>query len=220
MPADFCRVVSRWHWALATSTLLLLFSGWLLSVEVTPSSVPLRSVHVSAGVLLTLALMARLILLLVGRGTERLRDFRTTATAVLGMLRFYVTAGRSPLPAYYAHNPLWAPLYLLVFVILALQAASGLSWQFAGAADPEYYLAWPWLLGWTLPEWHDAGYRVIAVFTFAHVFAVCLHDWKGTGAEISAMLSGYKIFIISLPSDVLPVAWKKQPKSSDPGQSE
>ena len=208
------------HWALAASTLLLLVSGWLLSVQVRPLPVNLRSMHVSAGVLLTLALMGRLILLLAGRGTELLRDFRTTTTAMLGMLRFYVTAGRSPLPAYYAHNPFWAPLYLLLLATLALQAASGLSWQFAGAAGPEYFLVWPWLFGWTLPEWHYAGYRVIAVFTFAHVFAVFLHDWKGTGAEISAMLSGYKIFIISLPSNVLPVAWKKPPKPSDPGKSE
>jgi Ni/Fe-hydrogenase 1 B-type cytochrome subunit len=207
------------HWMLAATTLLLLASGWMLSADYAPQTTRLRSVHISAGVLLGLALMGRLILLIIGHGAERAQDFRTSMAAVLGMLRFYVTAGRSPPPAYYAHNPLWGPLYLLLFALLTLQSASGLAWLLAGAADPEYFLAWPWLLGWTLPEWHYAGYRVIAAFTFAHVFAVFLHDWKGTGAEISAMLSGHKIFIIRRPSDVLPVAWKKSPKPSDTEQS-
>ncbi len=222
MPGEIVRREPVWsgrlralHWTLAVTTLLLLASGWVLSAEYTPLTANLRSVHVSAGILLSLALAGRLILLVFGRGAEQARDFRPAIGAMLGMLRFYVTAGRAPPPAYYAHNPLWAPLYLLLLATLALQAASGLFWQFIGATDPEYYQALPWLFGWTLSEWHHAGYRIIGVFTLTHILAVGWHDWKGTGAEISAMLSGHKIFIIRRPSDVLPVAWKKSPGPSD-----
>ena len=222
MPAEIVQREPVWsgrlrmlHWTLAVTTLVLLASGWLLSAEYTPLAANLRSTHVSAGVLLSLALAGRLILLVFGRGTEQVRDFRLIPAAMLGMLRFYVTAGRATQPAYYAHNPLWAPLYLLLFATLALQAASGLFWLYTGTTDPEYYQALPWLFGWTLSEWHHAGYRVIGVFTLSHVLTVGWHDWKGTGAAISAMLSGYKIFIIRRPSDVLPVAWKKAPGPSD-----
>ncbi len=218
MSGESVRRVAVWsgrlrtlHWALALATLSLLASGWLLSQELTPLSANLRVVHVSAGVLLGLALAGRLILLVFGRGAEQLRDFRLSPAGMLGMLRFYVTAGRAPLPAYYAHNPLWAPLYLLLFVVLALQTASGLAWLTAGAADPEYFQALPWLLGWTLSEWHLGGYRIIAAFTLAHLIAVFWHDWKGSGAEISAMLNGHKIFIIRRAADLLPVTWKNTP---------
>jgi Ni/Fe-hydrogenase 1 B-type cytochrome subunit len=224
MPAETVRREAVWsgrlralHWTLALATLLLLASGWLLSQEFTPLTANLRSVHVGAGVLLSLALTGRLMLLVFGRGAEHLRDFRPSPAGMLGMLRFYVTAGRAPLPAYYAHNPLWAPLYLLLFATLALQAASGLTWLYTGAADPEYFQALPWLMGWTLSEWHLGGYRIIAAFTLAHILAVFWHDWKGTGAEISALLNGHKIFIIRRASDVLPVAWKKTPGRSGTG---
>ncbi len=223
MPGEIVRREPVWsgrvrvlHWTLALTTLLLLASGWILSAEYTPLMANLHSVHVSAGVLLSLALAARLALLVWGCGAEHARDFRTTLRAMLDMLRFYITAGRAPQPAYYAHNPLWAPLYLLLFATLALQSASGLTWWYGGAADPEYTLALPWLLGWTLPEWHHAGYRVIGTFTLAHVLAVGWHDWKGTGAEISAMLNGHKIFIIRRASDVLPEAWKKTQDPPNP----
>lgn len=218
MPNEIVRREPVWsgrlrvlHWTLALTTLLLLASGWILSADYTPLMANLRSLHISAGILLSLALAARLALLVWGHAAEHARDFRTTLRAMLDTLRFYITAGRAPAAAYYAHNPLWAPLYLLLFAALALQAVSGLTWSYGGTADPEYTLALPWLLGWTLPEWHHAGYRVIGVFTLAHVLAVGWHDWKGTGAEISAMFNGHKIFIIRRASDVLPVAWKKTP---------
>lgn len=226
MPGETVRREPVWsgrlrglHWALALSTLWLLASGWLLSLEHMPLTVDLRRLHIGAGVVMGLALAGRLLLLAFGHAAEHLRDFRPSPRAMLAMLRFYATAGRAPLPAYYAHNPFWAPLYLLLLAVLGLQTASGLAWQYAGSADPEYYQALPWLLGWTLPEWHEAGYRVIAGFTISHLLAVFWHDWKGTGAEVSAMLNGHKIFIIRRPSDVLPVKWKKPMGPTDtPGE--
>lgn len=224
MPGEIVRREPIWsgrlrvlHWTLALTTLVLLATGWVLSADYTPLMANLRRLHIGAGILLSLALTARLVLLVWGRGAEHARDFRMALRGVSDMLRFYITAGRAPVPAYYAHNPLWAPLYLLLFAVLTLQVASGLAWSYAGETDPEYYLALPWLLGRTLPEWHHAGYRVISVYTLTHIIAVGWHDWKGTGSEISAMLNGHKIFIIRKASDVLPVAWKKAPGPTHTG---
>lgn len=47
-----------------------------------------------------------------------------------------------------------------------------------------------------LTAWHGLGYGIISTFMVLHILTVFLHDWKGTGSEVSAMISGYKIFVI------------------------
>jgi len=111
--------------------------------------------------------------------------------ALGGMLRFYLSLGRNPMPSYYAHNPFWGPIYLLMFLVLLAQAASGLLVKY----QPDGILEWmP-----QLKHLHDLGYGIIATFVPLHIVAVFLHDWKGEGAEISAMISGYKLFSVQRP---------------------
>jgi Ni/Fe-hydrogenase 1 B-type cytochrome subunit len=183
---DSIRRVQVWggvqrllHWALALCVLALLASGWLAGWRDLPFRAQASGAHANTGYVLALLLLVRAYLLFFGTRAEHWRDCvpgKVQRGAVADMLRFYLTGTRSLLPAYYAHNPLWGPVYLLLYLLLALQAISG-------------------ILG--LQEWHLLGFRLIAGLALLHLVAVFLHDWKGTGSEVSAMISGYKIFVVS-----------------------
>ena len=93
---------------------------------------------------------------------------------------------------WYAHNPLWAPVYLLVLIILVVQTLTGLLME-------THTVMW----GFYLPSVHDVWSTVILVFACLHVIAVVLHDAKGTAADVSAMINGHRIFIVE-NTDTMP----------------
>ncbi len=205
------------HWLLAAATLVLLGTGWLLALGMTVRFSWLLSTHLAAGYMLVFALALRFYLLFRGRGPERWRDLVPQGPqlqAVGEMLLFYITLGRRSLPAYYAHNPLWAPIHLLLFVVLALLGASGLMLALADASLLAYYEATPWALGYTLPELHQVGLPLVAGYAAAHIVAAFVHDWRSGGSEISAIVGGYKLFIIrrapeALPDNVRPISTER-----------
>ena len=166
-------------WVLAT--------GWL--VKLAPSVANSASeVHKLASIGLTLGLILRVWLLIAGPVTARWKALLPVAADIhkMGMmLRFYVTMGKSPQPRWYAHNPLWAPLYFLILIILLVQALSGLLME-----------AHPLMLGFYLPSVHDFWAGVILVFSCLHIIAVVLHDVKGTASDVSAMINGHRIFVV------------------------
>jgi Ni/Fe-hydrogenase 1 B-type cytochrome subunit len=175
------------HWLIALSVIALMASGWL--VKMAPSiAVSASEHHELASIGLTLGLILRLWLLFFGPTSARWKtllpqqaDFQKMGM----MLRFYVTGGKSPLPKWYAHNPLWAPIYLFILVILVLQTVTGLVME-----------SHPLMWGFYLPSVHDFWAPVILGFTVVHVIAVVLHDVKGTAADVSAMINGHRIFIV------------------------
>lgn len=195
------------HWSLAVSTLIALASGWLM--QQTPALYALaRPWHLSAAAVLSAALTMRLVLLAQGRAVAHWRALwpqRGQGAAMLAMLRFYVSFTRAPLPAWYAHNPLWGPLYLLGFILMAWLALSGIVlWRAPGATHAllQHTAAAPWLLAWVA----------------AHLLAVVLHDWKGSGADVSAMLNGHRIFV-PRPSQPPPIAGHEVQLHPPPAQS-
>jgi Ni/Fe-hydrogenase 1 B-type cytochrome subunit len=169
-------VVRTLHWAMALATLALAASGWLLARV--PGEFPdLAEVHRNLGYLLVAALATRVYLLFFGRGPEHWRDFvpwPPQHRAAWQVLRFYLSLARAPLPAYFAHNPLWGPLYLLLYALLAVQGATGLA-GLTGA--------------------HRLGFALVVGFSVAHVLASFLHDWKGGGADVSALINGYRVYL-------------------------
>jgi Ni/Fe-hydrogenase 1 B-type cytochrome subunit len=189
----YTRIWSGWlrlvHWLIAAGVLFLLASGWAL--QQLPADPDFwHDWHLIAGQLVALALLLRVVLLFVP-GTSHWRALlpkRVQRMAMLQMLRFYLSLARAPLPAWHAHNPLWAPLYLLVLVVLAACIASGI-WHGA-----------PWrVFAIPLARWHTQLAGAVALFTLAHLVAVALHDWKGDGALISAMFSGRRYFHVRRP---------------------
>lgn len=214
MPAPELKRVAIWstrlrlaHWGLALATLLLLLTGWLLSFELTDRLPALFGTHIAAGYVLLLALALRLVLLFAGSGPEHWRALipRGPQRKAAGeMLLFYLTLGRRALPAYYAHNPLWAPIHLLFLVVLALTGVGGLLLSLADAAGRVDYEAAPWIFGYTLPELHHAALPLIATYAAAHVVAAFLHEWRSGGSEVSALIGGYKTFVVHRAADTLP----------------
>ena len=184
------------HWLLALTVCLLIATGWLFRQAGVADLLfigRLWDLHMMAAHVFVLALVAR-ILLLFGKESAGWRDFlisRTQRPALRDMLRFYLSLGRSPMPSYYAHNPFWGPIYLLMFLVLLAQVVSGMLIRY----QPGGILRW-------IPELkhlHDVGYAIIATFVPFHILTAFLHDWKGKGAEVSAMISGYKLFVVQRP---------------------
>ena len=171
------------HWLLAAAVLFMLATGFLLGADLLPfDRRRILDVHVNMGYVAFSLVVLRLLLLVGGARTDHWRDLVAIprqGAGITAMLRFYLTLGRAPMPVYYGHNPLWGPLYLLLLGLLVAQSLTGI----AGGGP-----------------WHALGYGVILLLVAAHLVAVLLHDWRGTAAEISAMVNGSKVFVVEPPA--------------------
>jgi len=173
------------HAALAGSTLVLLATGWLIghAPSVATSAV---EIHYLAAGILVFALALRLFFGLFGKGAERFEHMLprlSEGRAMRDSLVFYLTLGRTRLPNWYAHNPLWKPLYLVLLLVLTLSVATG--WLMPDT---------PLLGRLYLPGAHRGLADIVGVLILAHLFSVVLQDIKGRHADISAMLSGDRYF--------------------------
>ena len=184
----YIQVWSAWlrlsHWVIAGGVLFLLFSAWALAHDEADYSYWLDW-HIITGQVVLIALALRVILLFFpGSGSWRgLIPEQSQFSAMLQMVKFYLSLGRFPLPNWYAHNPLWLPVYSVFFLILAGCSVTGLLYDSAHIvfATPMY-------------ELHAALAGLIAAFSVFHIVTVFVHDLKGKGAFISAMVNGYRYF--------------------------
>jgi Ni/Fe-hydrogenase 1 B-type cytochrome subunit len=181
------------HWLLAAGMSFELISAWLIQhSDVDP--VVWMDWHSMIGQVLLLVLGFRLLLLFTnGSGYWRLfiptREQRHTLAQTL---RFYLSLGRLPCPDWYAYNPVWQPIYLLMLLLMLLSTLSGL-------LTGSYFF----LFGISVSGWHGIIAYALGYLVLAHILFAVWHDVKGNGAQISAMLNGYKYFIIK-PSQSTP----------------
>lgn len=198
------------HWSLAIATLLLMATGWLIANSPAVAE-PAADIHYLGAGLLVFALALRVFLGLFGRGAERFEFMLPRASewaAVRASLWFYLSLGRAPLPNWYAHNPLWKPVYLLLLVLLPLAALSG--WLM-----PEI----PVVGRLYLPRAHAWLANAVTVITVAHLFSVVLQDAKGHGADVSAMLNGHRYFRVDREGLVQPQIPQVTVRLDDIGKS-
>lgn len=196
---EFQRVLvwSQWmrlaHWSIALSVLVLMMTGWLVSHA--PSvAAGASDLHGYAASVLMAGLVLRIWLLFADKGVggwETLVPTITSLPAIRQMLLFYFTLGKAPLPNWYGQNPLWVPLYALLYLFLIVMAATGVFMQ-----DQ------PVVAGFYLPGIHDAFASIIIGFSVLHVLTSVLHDIKGQRADVSAMLNGHKVFETQKPDTV------------------
>ena len=173
------------HWAMAGATLLLLATGWLIanSPAVAESA---AQVHYLGAAVMVFALVLRVFLGFFGAAAERFEQLlprEQELAAMRASLLFYLSLGRAPLPNWFAHNPLWKPIYLFLLVVLALSVVTG--WLMPDT---------PLIGRLYLPRTHLWLANAIAILTAAHLFSVVLQDLKGKGADISAMINGHRYF--------------------------
>ncbi len=175
------------HGSVGLATLVLLLTGWLLAES--PSLAPTAlDLHYYAAAFLVFGLLIRFALMLLGQQHERLVGLLPRAADFNGYgetLRFYFSLGKTPAPRSYAHNPLWKPVYLLIYLVLIIQLASG-------TLMPERDL----LSGFYLPSVHAFWADVLLWISILHIAAVSLQDARGKTADVSAMLNGYRLFFI------------------------
>jgi len=172
------------HWLIAAGVLFQVTSAWALGHDDANHTFWLDW-HLITGQIILMALGLRLILLFFP-GSSNWRAFipeKAQLLAMVQMIKFYLSLARFPLPNWYAHNPLWLPVYPVLFLVLAGCAISGL-----------LYNSSHFILGQAMFELHGALASLIIVFTVFHVVTVFLHDLKGKGATISAMVNGYRYF--------------------------
>ncbi len=176
------------HWLLALSVIGLLGSGWFIG-HVARFYLPALDYHYIFAYLLSIATVIRIYLFVrKKKGAACLRDLlpgKSQLQAVLASLKFYVSLGKTPLPRWYAHNPLWAPLYLLLWFIVLLQIISGF---LVGAGHSQ--------LLFNLYDLHVVSAAIIFWFCLLHVLAVFVHDLKGNNSDASAMIHGYRVFVL------------------------
>lgn len=185
-------VWSRWlritHWTLALCTLILLTTGWLMKSFPDQNSTA-SDVHFVASSLLIAALAVRFWMLLFGRSNEQwgalVPDPHRMKQAG-EVLAFYLSLGKSPLPKWYTHNPLWGPLYLLLFFLVLLQIISGLL-----LLDDTTLL-----VGISVRHLHELGNTFILWFTLLHLVSSFTHDASNQSADVSAMINGHRFFFV------------------------
>jgi Ni/Fe-hydrogenase 1 B-type cytochrome subunit len=196
---DFQRVSvwSQWmrlaHWSIALSVLTLIATGWLVGSA--PSvAAGASDLHGYAASVLMAGLALRIWLLFADKGVggwEALVPARANLPAMKQMLVFYLTLGKAPLPNWYAHNPLWVPLYALLYLFLVVMAVTGIFME-----------EQPLVAGFYLPSIHLAFAKIITVLTVLHLATAVLQDIKGKRGDVSAMLNGYKLFESQKPDSV------------------
>jgi Ni/Fe-hydrogenase 1 B-type cytochrome subunit len=175
------------HALVALSVIVLLATGWLLDHDAALYT-GARDYHFIAGYALLGALAIRLPLLAVGKGPARLSALLPGAEqrrGAIATLRFYLSLARTPLPRWYAHNPLWGPLYLAMLALLLVAVITGLGYDSDRA-----------ILGLSAVDTHATVARLVLILVVAHLIAVVLHDLRGTGADVSGIINGHRFFTI------------------------
>lgn len=182
------KILRICHWSMAASVLTLMLTGWLIA-WVPEKAESLKDVHFVAAAILITAIVIRLWLLVFGQKNDSIQSLLPNKHQMRQgwqVLRAYITLGKIPLPKWYAHNPLWAPIYLVVYALLLLQICTGL-----------LLLNDITLLGtWSLRQSHLLGFQIISLFTLLHIAASFFHDAKGDGGDISAMINGQRTFTV------------------------
>lgn len=175
------------HACIGLAVLVLLFTGWLIAESPSLSESALE-LHYLASSFLIFGLVVRSVLMITGREHERLPGLFPASSELYAMaktFRFYISLGKSPMPGWYAQNPFWKPAYLVVYLALIVLV-------FTGAVMPDVSL----MLGFYLPSVHAFWAQLMFWFTVLHIASVVMHDYKNRTTDISAMVNGYRLFLI------------------------
>jgi Ni/Fe-hydrogenase 1 B-type cytochrome subunit len=172
------------HWLITAGVLFQITSAWAIGHDNADYTFWLDW-HLISGQIILMALALRVVLLFFP-GSSNWSAFipeKSQLQAMVQMIKFYLSLTRFPLPNWYAHNPFWLPLYAIIFVVIAACSITGLLHD-----SPKI------IFGFPVYKLHSAMASVIIIFTIFHIVTVFLHDLKGKGAFISAMVNGHRYF--------------------------
>jgi cytochrome b len=221
---------TRWfHWINALSVIALAGVGFLIMNDKTlgvstAGKIALKTTHVWIGYVFVLNLAWRFIWAFFGNRYARWREIIPGEPGYLRALRSYVASFIAGNPEHYVgHNPLGRIGVAALFLLITIQAITGLvlagtdlfyppfgswiaTWVAARGVDPntlapyapEMYdkSAWDAMRAFRAPivETHEIAFYVLLVTAALHVTAVIMTELREGGAIISAMFTGRKIF--------------------------
>ena len=175
------------HACIGLAVLVLLFTGMLIAESPSLAESALE-LHYLVSSLLIFGIVVRIALMFAGRQHERLPGLFPASSELNAMaktLRFYISLGKSPMPGWYAHNSLWKPVYFVIYLALVVLVISG-------AVLPDVSL----IMGFYVPSVHVFWARIMLWFSLLHIASVLLHDYRNQTTDISAMVNGYRLFLI------------------------
>ncbi len=177
------------HWLIAAGFGFEWLSAWLVDhSDVDP--LVWSDWHLMAGQALLLVLAWRLLLFFLA-GSGHWRFFiptREQRHIVRDTLRFYASLGKTPLPDWYAFNPVWQPIYLLMILLAVVTVISGF-----------FHSGLPFVGNLSTADLHAGASSLLLWLALAHIAFAVWHDARGRGAQISGMLNGHKYFHIGEP---------------------
>ena len=179
------------HWLIAVGFGFEWLSAWLVDhSDVDPLA--WSDWHLMVGQALLLVVAWRLLLFFLA-GSGHWRFFiptREQRHILRDTLRFYASLGKTPLPDWYAFNPVWQPIYLLMIALATISVVSGF-----------FHSGLPLVGELSTAALHSGASKLLLWLAIAHVLFAVWHDAKGRGAQISGMLNGHKYFHIDAPQN-------------------
>ena len=175
--------VRLFHWLL-----VLVFAGSWLTAEL---GVEYREYHFWCGYTALGLVLFRLVWGVVGTAYARFGHFLRGPASIVRYLRARMS-GVAPDPIYPGHNPAGGWAVMLLLLLVAIQAVTGLF------ADDDILYTGPWreavssATAGELTDLHHANFDVLLGFVVVHVLAVVLYVMKLREPLLSAMWNGNK----------------------------
>lgn len=197
------------HWAIVASLAVLTVTGLYMGTPflLAPGEAgehfimgTMKVVHFYAGIVFTLAVLARIAWMFLGNRFARWDKFLPVAErrrkALAGTLGFYLFRFRRP-PGFVGHNPLAGLAYLVVYLLCLVQIATGLG-LYAVSAHVGSPLGWfdvllPLFGGAQTARWiHHVILWLLLCFAAHHVYSALLVSIVERNATMESIFSGFK----------------------------
>ena len=177
------------HAGIGLSIVMLASTAWLSEIfEKGPGEKTVWMLHIYAGYVLVVSILARAAWGLVGPRHARLGDL------------WHPRAWRNPIRAMksgvrrFGHDPLASAAYLALYGMLAVMTVTGLA---LAAVEHGAGPLTPWLFDRTGLEDlfegpHEIMFFGVLAFIVVHIGAILLHEWKEGVPIAQEMVSGYQ----------------------------
>lgn len=196
------------HWVNVAAILVLSVTGYYIANPFVGTQGPatdqflmgtIRFVHIATAMVFTVSVLFRLYWAFAGNRYARWSQFlpvrRGRHRALFRMLGYYIFLRKKP-PAEVGHNPLAGATYTGLYVLFAIQIATGFalySLAFHGGF-------WPTAFGWIVNLFgaqpvrlvHDLVMWLIIAFTIHHVYSAVLIDIEERSGLVSSIITGSK----------------------------
>jgi Ni/Fe-hydrogenase 1 B-type cytochrome subunit len=196
------------HWVNVAAIVVLSVTGYYIASPFVGSHGPatgqffmgtVRFIHFTMAFVFATSVLFRVYWAFIGNRNARWGQFLPATPgrrrALVKMVGYYTFVRRYP-PAEIGHNPLAGVTYIGLYILFALQIATG----FALYAQPFHDGIWKALFGWMIVAFgaqplrlvHDLIMYLIIAFTIHHVYSAVLIDSEEHSGLLSSIITGRK----------------------------